>query len=305
MDAGRQARQDKAFAKAGKEFYEAWKLKPSEVSAAFEAASAYVSGEDYPLTVTVLRELSNSKEQKAADEAKRFLDRLRPATDKKAAAYYQTGSELLTKGDSNGAIENLNQAILLNPNHVQAFNDRGLAYSNKKEFDRAIGDFDQAIQLNANFAMAFHNRGKAYLSKGLTDQGMKDMDQAMKLGPSQEDVVAELNRGAESNIKEEQKNNDVTGPDDLGVTLEVLTPQLAESTGITKTIGVVVSAVQPGSFADEAGIRPGDVLMEIDRRPIRTQYQYKNEIAKISKGRRILFLVRRGNSSIFLAATPR
>src|ERR671918_1474597 len=48
VEAGRQARQEKSFAKAGKEYYEAWKIKPSEVGIGFEAASAYVAGEDYP-----------------------------------------------------------------------------------------------------------------------------------------------------------------------------------------------------------------------------------------------------------------
>ena len=208
VEAGRRACQEKAFAKAGKELYEAWKIKPSEVGAAFEAASAYVAGEDYPLTVTILRELARSKEQKAADEAKRFLDKLKPMAEKKAAAYYQTGNQLLTKGDNDGAIENLNQAILLNSNLVLAFNDRGLAYFNKGEIDRAIQDYDQALKLNSNFAMAFHNRGKTYMSKGQNDRALQDLDQAMKLGPSQGEVLAGINKSVAVSQKPEIKAGD-------------------------------------------------------------------------------------------------
>jgi serine protease Do len=67
---------------------------------------------------------------------------------------------------------------------------------------------------------------------------------------------------------------------------------------------VVVSAVEPGSAADEAGIRRGDVILEIDRKPIRSVDEYKKSIAGIRKGKGILFLVRRGDSTLFLALKP-
>lgn len=91
---------------------------------------------------------------------------------------------------------------------------------------------------------------------------------------------------------------------ELGLTVQRLTPQMAESLGLEKSEGVVVSAVEPGSAADEAGIRRGDVLMEIDRRPIRNLDEYRKSVAAIKKGRGVLFLVRRGESTLFLALKP-
>jgi len=91
---------------------------------------------------------------------------------------------------------------------------------------------------------------------------------------------------------------------ELGLTVQRLTPQMAESLGLEKSEGVVVSAVEPGSAADEAGIRRGDVLMEIDRRPIRNLDEYRKSVAGIKKGRGVLFLVRRGESTLFLALKP-
>jgi len=46
------------------------------------------------------------------------------------------------------------------------------------------------------------------------------------------------------------------------------------------------------------------VLMEIDRRPIRNLDEYRKSIAAIKKGRGVLFLVRRGESTLFLALKP-
>jgi serine protease Do len=91
---------------------------------------------------------------------------------------------------------------------------------------------------------------------------------------------------------------------ELGLTVQRLTPQMAESLGLEKSDGVVVSAVEPGSAADEAGIRRGDVLLEIDRRPIRNLDEYRKSVAAIKKGRGVLFLVRRGESTLFLALKP-
>ena len=91
---------------------------------------------------------------------------------------------------------------------------------------------------------------------------------------------------------------------ELGLTVQRLTPQMAESLGLEKSEGVVVSAVEPGSAADDAGIRRGDVLMEIDRRPIRNLDEYRKTVAAIKKGRGVLFLVRRGESTLFLALKP-
>jgi serine protease Do len=91
---------------------------------------------------------------------------------------------------------------------------------------------------------------------------------------------------------------------EMGLTVQRLTPQIAESLGLEKAEGIVVSAVEPGSAADEAGIRRGDVIVEIDRKPIRNLEEYKKSIGTIRKGKGVLFLVRRGESTLFLALRP-
>jgi serine protease Do len=105
-------------------------------------------------------------------------------------------------------------------------------------------------------------------------------------------------------LKDEEVVASAPEKGEMGLTVQRLTPQIAESLGLEKTEGVVVSAVEPGSTGDEAGIRRGDVIIEIDRKPIRNLEDYKKSVAAIRKGKGVLFLVRRGESTLFLALKP-
>ena len=105
-------------------------------------------------------------------------------------------------------------------------------------------------------------------------------------------------------LKDEEVVASAPEKGELGMTVQKLTPQIAESLGLEKADGVVVSAVDPGSAADEAGIRRGDVIVEVDRKPIRSIDEYKKAVAGIRKGKGVLLLVRRGESTLFLALKP-
>ncbi|HMF47534.1 MAG TPA: DegQ family serine endoprotease [Candidatus Saccharimonadales bacterium] len=105
-------------------------------------------------------------------------------------------------------------------------------------------------------------------------------------------------------LKDEEIVAAVPEKGELGLTVQRLTPQMAESLGLEKAEGVVVTAVEAGSVGDEAGIRRGDVVMEVDRKAIRNVDDYKKAVAGARKGRGVLFLVRRGDSTLFLALKP-
>ena len=91
---------------------------------------------------------------------------------------------------------------------------------------------------------------------------------------------------------------------ELGLTVQRLTPQIAESLGLERVEGLVITAVEPGSAGDEAGLRRGDVIVEIDRKPVRNLADYRKAIEGARKGKGILFLVRRGETTLFLALKP-
>jgi serine protease Do len=59
------------------------------------------------------------------------------------------------------------------------------------------------------------------------------------------------------------------GPGKIGMALQTLTPDVAASLGMDRaTRGAVVTDVLAGSPAEQAGLRPGDAIVEVDRRPV-------------------------------------
>jgi len=104
----------------------------------------------------------------------------------------------------------------------------------------------------------------------------------------------------------EQKEEEVQvaggGGGELGLAVQNLTPDIAESLGIDpKTKGVVVAGIEPGSAADEAGLQRGDVILEVNRQSVENESAYKRALKKTEKGKTVLLLVRRGENTIFMA----
>ncbi len=90
----------------------------------------------------------------------------------------------------------------------------------------------------------------------------------------------------------------------LGLSVQTLTPEIAENLGVSETKGVVVSSVESGSAAEDAGIRRGDVILEVNREVVEDADDYRAALKKVEKGKNVLLLVRRGDNTIFLALKP-
>jgi serine protease Do len=88
---------------------------------------------------------------------------------------------------------------------------------------------------------------------------------------------------------------------DLGLTVEEITPEVAQNLGLDRTRGVVIRAVAPDSLGEEAGLLPGDIIREIDRKPIRNLSDYKKIMASAVQQKSVLFLIQRQDNTIFLA----
>ncbi|HEY2385635.1 MAG TPA: DegQ family serine endoprotease [Candidatus Binatia bacterium] len=90
----------------------------------------------------------------------------------------------------------------------------------------------------------------------------------------------------------------------LGLTVQTLTPEIAQDLGVTDVKGVVVTAVESGGAAEDAGLRRGDIILEVNRQAIEDVGEYRKQIQAADKTRNVLFLVRRGDNTIFLAVKP-
>jgi serine protease Do len=115
----------------------------------------------------------------------------------------------------------------------------------------------------------------------------KRKDLRVKIGrlPDEEQLAA--------NTPEEE------GAGAYGLRLQDLTPALAEQLGVADAEGVLVADVDPAGPAAEAGIRRGDLIVEIDRTPVESAEALADALSKAKKS--ALLLIRRGDNTLYVA----
>jgi serine protease Do len=86
----------------------------------------------------------------------------------------------------------------------------------------------------------------------------------------------------------------------LGMAVQELTPKIAESLGIEETGGVIVTDINPGSAAAEAGILRGDIILEINREKVENIAQYKKIMKAAQEKKSMLLLVKRDQHTRFV-----
>jgi serine protease Do len=89
----------------------------------------------------------------------------------------------------------------------------------------------------------------------------------------------------------------------LGLTVREITPELARNFGLSETSGVVIVQVQASSPAQEAGLAPGDMILEIDQVEVKDLEQFNEMTQGYKAGDTILFLIKRRGSTLFLTLT--
>ena len=86
----------------------------------------------------------------------------------------------------------------------------------------------------------------------------------------------------------------------LGLSLQELTPDLAKQMGMAGKKGLVITAVDQGSPAAEAGLMRGDVILEAAQKPVTQVPQFKDLAGKLKPGEGLLLLVQRRDSTLFV-----
>jgi Do/DeqQ family serine protease len=89
----------------------------------------------------------------------------------------------------------------------------------------------------------------------------------------------------------------------LGLALRPVTPDEAKELGLESQKGLFVAEVDPAGPAAEAGIRPGDVIEQVNRKPV-TDVAGLKAAVKASGDKPSLFLVTRKGGSLYLAVEP-
>ena len=87
----------------------------------------------------------------------------------------------------------------------------------------------------------------------------------------------------------------------LGIDVQEITPPLRERLGLPEPGGVLIAGVAPGSPAAAAGLAEGDVILEVDRRPVASVGELSGAL---EGGKGALFLIRRGDATLFVPVGP-
>ncbi|KAA0597755.1 serine protease DegQ [Azospirillum lipoferum] len=92
----------------------------------------------------------------------------------------------------------------------------------------------------------------------------------------------------------------------LGVAIQDLTPDLAESMSLKGDEGALIAKIERGSPADSGGLRSGDVVIAVDGRPIRSATDFRNRIGLLRVGTPVqLTVMREGGQKSVTVRTQR
>jgi serine protease Do len=107
---------------------------------------------------------------------------------------------------------------------------------------------------------------------------------------------AEMAQPAGSNGGESLQN--------LGLTLQNLTEELAGQFGYSPDQGVLIVEVEPGSPAEQAGLKPGQLIEEVNKQRVRNLKELRKVLEKVKSDDKVLLFVRAGEHSQYVVLRP-
>jgi serine protease Do len=162
-----------------------------------------------------------------------------------------------------------------------------------KQYDviRSIDGRDIRDTRELRLAVANRNPGETVDVKVLREGSPQTLSVKLANFPNEENVASNGERGQESALE--------------GVSVDNVTPQLAERLGLEADVkGVVVTRVNPNSAAADAGLSTGDVIQEVDRKPVNSTGEFRTAINGVKQGAPVMLLVQGRQGSHFVVIEP-
>jgi len=135
------------------------------------------------------------------------------------------------------------------------------------------------------------------------------------LGVGQKAKITIMRDGREKTVtvetakrQEEQAlaSKEAESDEKLGLSLQSLEPDMAARLGYDEAEkGVLVTGVESGSKADKAGVQQGDLVKEINRKPVAGMEEFRKQLNQVKKGDPIMLLLKRGQSGFIVAKMTR
>lgn len=119
-----------------------------------------------------------------SDEALNELDEAIRLNPNSADAFWNRANAYSKQDRLVEAIKDFTEAIRLAPDAAGAYNARGVAKLVQHEYDSAIEDFTEAIRIDAGFVLPYGNRGWAWELKGDDGKALADYNNAIRIDPN-------------------------------------------------------------------------------------------------------------------------
>lgn len=98
---------------------------------------------------------------------------------------------------------------------------------------------------------------------------------------------------------DEKKPTPVEPEGKWGLEIRDLTPELAHRLGLKRDKGAVIVGIRQGSPAEDASLQKGDLVLEVDRHPVKTGEDMKERVKRSGKDS-LLLLIQRGDTTLFV-----
>ena len=168
------------------------------LAAALRAAESVQEDPAAPLidqAIAAAVQLQGQEKIEAAIEMWRYIANVAEGVDSQlqARAWFSVGYLLSEEDNWKEAIDAYNEAIQLNPDMAEAYNNRGNAKNGLGQHEAALTDYDEAIRLKPDMAEAYNGRGNAKNYLGQYQAALIDLDESIRLKPDY--AIAYNNRG--------------------------------------------------------------------------------------------------------------
>ena len=128
--------------------------------------------------------------------------------------------------------------------------------------------------------------------------------QTLNITPDELDLEAEANGGRPP--RQNGGEREAPTATDFGMQLEPLTPEIARQLELPRGRGgAIVTDVDRGSIAGNAGIQPNDVIVEVNRQPVTNVSQITRALQNAAPGRPVFVVVWRDGQEYFITMSKR
>ncbi|MCZ6874952.1 MAG: Do family serine endopeptidase [bacterium] len=146
---------------------------------------------------------------------------------------------------------------------------------------------------------------------GVEIDDLHDLPRAVANTPVGKEVKIEILRQGKASVhivtvielKEETSSPFAQIASPLGMRVEALTPERAQRMGVAHKVGVVVVEVDARGVAAAAGVRQGDIIVEVNRQPVRHVDDYTEALERTADAT-VLLLIARGEATLYVVLNP-